>query len=285
MIFQLPSLALRLTPIEQRTYTQLYLDEFHLFLDNSRIFEEMLTGARKLRMFVNFAHQTVAQIRDSNLKEILTTIPTRYFIGNIANKSIDILSNALNAELDNPESLITGLFYYQEDNKKPFKIQNTDRFLEGKEDLPRNKQMENLKYIIDNYYRPIKPKTASQPTFNEIKEMIQQFKNDFISKNLTETSCLYKLEISASERFKEIKSDFEFRTAKDNEYKPRIRQQEISVIFSLAFELDYTFDNAKFIQMLKGENDMFNQSSSGTRTAEFTADGKSKTEQYYYFEW
>ena len=272
-------------PIEQRTYTQLYLDEFHLFLDNSRIFEEMLTGARKLRMFVNFAHQTVAQIRDSNLKEILTTIPTRYFIGNIANKSIDILSNALNAELDNPESLITGLFYYQEDNKKPFKIQNTDKFLDDKENLSFDEQMENLKYIIDNYYRPIKPKTASQPTFNEIKEMIQQFKNDFISKNLTETSCLYKLEISASERFKEIKSDFEFRTAKDNEYKPRIRQQEISVIFSLAFELDYTFDNAKFIQMLKGENDMFNQSSSGTRTAEFTADGKSKTEQYYYFEW
>ena len=140
-------------------------------------------------------------------------------------------------------------------------------------------------YQLKRYYRLTKPKTTTQPTFDEIKKMIQQFKNDFISKNLTETSCLYKLEISASERFKEIKNDFEFRTHKDNEYKPRIRQQEISVIFSLAFELDYTFDNAKFIQMLKGENDMFNQSSSGTRTAEFTADGKSKTEQYYYFEW
>ena len=116
--------------------------------------------------------------------------------------------------------------------------------------------------------------------------MIQQFKNDFISKNLTETSCLYKLEISAPERFKEIKHDFEFRTPKDNEYKPRIRQQEFSIIFSLAFELhNYTIDNSKFIQLLKGENDIFNQSSSGTRTAEFTADGKSKTEQYYYFEW
>lgn len=272
-------------PIEQRIYTQLYLDEFHLFLDKSRIFEEMLTGARKYRMFVNFAHQSIAQIRDSYLKEILTTIPTRYFIGNIANKSIDVLSNALNAELDNPESLLAGLFYFQEDNKKPFKIQNTDRFLDDKENLSFDEQMENLKYIIDNYCRPTKSKTASQPTFNEIKEMIQQFKNDFISKNLTETSCLYKLEISAPERFKEIKSDFEFRTAKDNEYKPRIRQQEISVIFSLAFELyNYTIDNSKFIQLLKGEDDIFNQSNSGTRTAEFTADGKSKTEQYYYFE-
>lgn len=271
-------------PIEQRIYTQLYLDEFHLFLDKSRIFEEMLTGARKYRMFVTFAHQTIAQIRDSYLKEILTTIPTRYFIGNIANKSIDVLINALSAELDNPESLLAGLFYFKEDNKKLFKIQNTDRFLDGKENLSFDEQMENLKYIIDNYYRPTKSKTASQPTFDEIKKMIQQFKFDLISKNLTETSCLYKLEISAPERFKEIKSDFEFRTAKNNEYKPRIRQQEISVIFSLAFELhNYTIDNSKFIQLLKSEDDIFSQSSPGTRTAEFTSDGKSKTEQYYYF--
>ena len=135
------------------------------------------------------------------------------------------------------------------------------------------------------YYRPIQNKLSSQPTDEEINEMIKQFKADLISKNLAERSCLYKLKISAPERFKEIKNDFEFRTPKDNEYKPRIRQQEISVIFSLAFELDYTFDNAKFIQMLKGENDMFNQSNYGTRTAEFTTDGKSKTEQYYYFQY
>lgn len=271
--------------IEQRTYTQLYLDEFHLFLDKSRIFEEMLTGARKYRMFVNFAHQSIAQIRDSNLKEILTTIPTRYFIGNIANKSIDILSNALNAELDNPENLIAGLFYFQEDNKKPFKIQNTDKFLDEKEDIPRNQQMENLRYSIDNYYRLIKPKIASQPTEEELKVMIQKFKADLISKNLTETSCLYKLEISAPERWKEIKNDFEFRTPKDNEYKPRIRQQEICTIFQLAFELNELISNRKFISQLKSENvdDMFNQTDSGTRSAEFTDDGKSTTEQYYYF--
>jgi len=30
---------------------------------------------------------------------------------------------------------------------------------------------------------------------------------------------------------------------------------------------------------------MFNQSNSGTRTAEFSSNGKSNTEQYYYFEW
>ena len=115
--------------------------------------------------------------------------------------------------------------------------------------------------------------------------MIQKFKADLISKNLAETSCLYKLNNSAPEKIKEIKDDFEYITIKDKKYRPRIIQKEISTIFSLAFELDYTFDNTRFIQMLKGEDDMFNRSSSGTRTAEFSSNGKSNTEQYYYFEW
>jgi hypothetical protein len=63
-----------------------------------------------------------------------------------------------------------------------------------------------------------------------------------------------------------------------------VKQKEISSVFKLAFELDYTLDNSKFIQMLKGESDMFNQTSSGTRSLKFTHDGVSKSGQYYYFE-
>ena len=194
------------------------------------------------------------------------------------------MNKTLNMKLD-VEKLDKGEFYISVANNDIVKIKNTDRFLDSSEEISNEQWEEHKQYQLAKYYRPIKQNIASQPTEEEINEMIKQFKTDLISKNLIETSCLHKLEISAPERFKEIKNDFEFRTPKDNEYKPRIRQQEISVIFSLAFELDYTFDNAKFIQMLKGENDMFNQSNSGTRTAEFTIDGKSKTEQYYYFQW
>ena len=187
-------------------------------------------------------------------------------------------------KLEDVEKLDKGEFYISVANNDIVKIKNTDRFLDSSEEISNEQWEEHKQYQLAKYYRYIKPKTVSQTTEEELKIMIQQFKADLISKNLTESSCLYKLEISAPERFKEIKNDFEFRTPKDNKYKPRIRQQEISVIFSLAFELDYTFDNAKFIQMLKGGNDMFSQSSSGTRTVEFTTDEKSKTEQYYYFQ-
>ena len=207
-------------------------------------------------------------------------------IFNNSNTTLDALNKALNTKLNDVENLDKGEFYLSVGNNDIIKVKNTDRFLDSSEEISNEQWEENGQYQLVHNYRLIKSKTASQPTFSEIKEMIQQFKNDFISKNLTETSCLYKLKISAPEKFKEIKHDFEFRTPKVNEYKPRIRQQEFNIIFSLAFELhNYTIDNSKFIQLLKGENDIFNQSSSGTRTAEFTADGKSKTEQYYYFEW
>jgi hypothetical protein len=114
--------------------------------------------------------------------------------------------------------------------------------------------------------------------------IIQQFKTDLISKNLTESSCLHKLVISAPKRLKEIKEDFEYVTTKNQLYRPRVRQQELSTIFQLVFELDYLIDNSKFIDKLKGAGDMFDRScSSGTRSAKFTSDGASKTEQYYYF--
>lgn len=117
--------------------------------------------------------------------------------------------------------------------------------------------------------------------------MLQQFKADFKSKNLTESSCLYKLEISAPDRFTEIKSDFKHVDADTNIKRPRVRQEEFSTIFQLAFELNDLIKNRSFLQMLKvkDENDMFNQSSSGTRLGDFTDDGKTKTGQYYYFEW
>ena len=275
------------TPMDERVHTQLYLDEFHLFLDKSRIFEEVLTGARKYRMFLTFAHQSLAQVRDSNLKEIIKTIPTRYFIGNIANKTIDGISEALNAKLDSPESLLSGQFYHQEDNADPYKIQNTDRFLGTKEDSTPTQVQETIEYQLDRYYRPIKAQATAQHTEEDQGKMIQQFKSDFISKSLTKPSCLHKLELLAPDRFTEIQSDFNHVDAETNIERPRVRQQEFSTIFQLVFELNDLITNRRFIQMLKvkDKDDMFNQTNSGTRLGDFTDDGKTQTGQYYYFEW
>lgn len=272
------------TPKEERVITHLILDEFDNFISAKGNIKTILKEAGKYNLLLTIAHQIISDIKDSALRDTILTMTGAKVIFRNSNTTLEVLNKTLNKKLDNVENLNKSEFYLSVGNNDIVKMKNTDRFLDSSEEISNEQWEENGQYQLVHNYRLIKSKTASQPTFDEIKKMIQQFKFDLISKNLTETSCLYKLEISAPERFKEIKSDFEFRTAKNNEYKPRIRQQEISVIFSLAFELhNYTIDNSKFIQLLKSEDDIFSQSSSGTRTAEFTADGKSKTEQYYYF--
>ena len=274
------------TPKEERVVTHLILDEFDNFISAKGNIKTILKEAGKYNLLLTIAHQIISDIKDSALRDTILSMTGAKVIFNNSNTTLDALNKTLNTKLNDVENLDKGEFYLSVGNNDIIKVKNTDRFLDSSEEISNEQWEEHKHYQLERYYRLINQKTTTQPTFDEIKKMIQQFKNDFISKNLTETSCLYKLEISAPERFKEIKHDFEFRTPKDNEYKPRIRQQEFSIIFSLAFELhNYTIDNSKFIQLLKGENDIFNQSSSGTRTAEFTADGKSKTEQYYYFEW
>ena len=271
---------------DDRVHTQLYLDEFHLFLDKSKNLEEILTGARKYRMLLTFAHQTIAQIENSNLKEILTTIPTRYFIGNIANKSVEILNKALNIKLENPESYESGQFHFQEDSNIPFKIQNTDRFLNSQEDMTPDELKESIQYQLKKYYKDINPKRKTQPTEDALIEMIQKFKNDLSSKNLTETSCLYKLKVLVPKLLNEIEQNFEYKTIKDHKYTPRVLKRGINEIFKLVFELDFLIDLDEFAKKIasQNENDMFNKTDSGTRQKEFTDDGKTKTEQYYYFQ-
>ena len=81
-------------------------------------------------------------------------------------------------------------------------------------------------------------------------EFIQAIK----TQNLSDESCLKRLE---SKRFEEIESDFNFE--KDGIKQPRIRQQEINIVFQLAFGLDKEIDNRKFSEILKQKDIMFKE--------------------------
>ena len=280
-------------PIDERVNTQLYLDEFHLFLDKSRTLQEILTGARKYKMFLTFAHQTIAQVEKLNFQEIITTIPTRYFIGNIANKSVEVLNKALNEKLENPENLTPGQFYFKEDNNKLVKIQNTDRFIAVRKNVSHEHLQIKKQYQLEKYYRSVESETspsASEPTEEEVSQMIQKFKSDIelvlSSQKTIESSCLKNVGKIDPKRLEEIKSDIEFYDAKSESKRPRIRQKELSTVFQLSYELAQLMFNRDFVQLMKSEdkNDMFNQTDSGTRSGSFTDEGKSKTEQYYYLD-
>lgn len=82
-------------------------------------------------------------------------------------------------------------------------------------------------------YRNIKQEDALNLNQDELSEMIELFKADISSKNLTESSCLYKIQKEDPKRFDEIKSDFEYVDKKG--VKAKNQKAGIKWSFSLAF--------------------------------------------------
>lgn len=268
---------------KDRTLTHLFIDEAHNFITPNGNIETILTEAGKYNLYLTMANQAISQYKNTNLKDIILSMTDAKIIGKNSNDTLTAMNKTLNTKLEDVENLSKGEFYCSVSNNKVVKFKNTELFLGESEENSLDKQDEIKQYQLEHYYRPLKEAQLKSPTEEEYMEMIKIFKTDIISKNLTQLSCLRKLELSEPERLKEIEEDFEYVTAKDKKYQPRIRQKEINIVFKLAFELDYTLDNSKFIQMLKGADDMFNKTASGTRLRKYTNDGTSKTEQYYYF--
>ena len=265
-------------PKEERKPTYCYIDEGQNFITPK--IEDLLTGVRKYNIRMNFAFQSILQVKNHTTRNVIATNTNIKFFGKDDNVA-EIFSNILTKEaINNIPNLDAGSFYLKANNQDLLLMQNSDKLLDNKIDISQQ-ELEDLKQKQLIYYRAINTQTKSKPTKEELMPMIQQFKSDIIAKNLSESSCLYKLKTTAPERFAEIESDFEY-TTRDKKYRPRMRRPEINTIFKLAFELKDITDNADFIQMLKGDSDMFEQASAGARLKKFG--DSSGSEQYYYFE-
>ena len=75
---------------------------------------------------------------------------------------------------------------------------NNDRWLDMQE------------YQLQNFYRDIKQKENYILTEDELFNMIERFKIDISTKNISESSCLYQIQKKDQKRFDEIKSDLEY---------------------------------------------------------------------------
>ena len=267
--------------IEDRTLTHVFLDEAHNFITPNGNIETILTEAGKYNLYLTMANQAVSQYKTAKFQDIILSMTDAKIIGKNSNDTLTAMNKTLNTKLKDVENLAKGVFYASVANNDVVKFKNTDIFLNTDKEISDGQWQEHKQYQLSQYQRNINPEIKSKPTEDELKQMIHQFKSDIISKNLTEASCLYKLKTTAPERFTEIESDFEYRTIRDKEYRPRMRRPEISTIFKLAFELEDLIDNTDFTQMLKGDNAMFDKTDSGTRSKNFG--GSSGSEQYYYF--
>jgi arsenate reductase-like glutaredoxin family protein len=272
------------TPKEDRTMTHVIIDEFDNFITAGDNIKTILKEAGKYNLFLTLAHQIISDIKDTSLRDTILSMTEMKIVCRNSNKTLDAINKTHNINLE-AENLNKGEQYIVNGNNIVTKSKNSTRFLDATEEISDEQWEEIIQHQFKTYYRPINQNTSSQqPTDDELKQMIQKFKDDFKAKNLDESSCLRKLRRLARDKFKEIISDW--KNTNEKTPKGRIRQQEISTIFQLAFGLTEQIPNEKFIDALKNKsaNDMFNQTKSGSRLKIFTDNGKTKTELYYYFE-
>ncbi len=261
---------------KNRKHTHLYIDEFHNFITPT--IEEILTESRKYKLFLTFAHQSVSQIKDANLRDVILDNTNVKIVGKNSNKTLDMMNKTLNTKLQDVSKLTVGEFNLQSGVNDIIKIKNTDKLLNWDGMLPDEQWEEYKQYQLGNYYRDTVKKENAQGS--SLHVMIMEFKNAILERNLSENSCLKKIENNEPDIFKEIEEDFGY--IKAGIEQPRIRQQELSTIFKFAFNQPDEIKNTDFIKMLKDDEDIFdNETVSQTRSKKFDKDDKVKTTKYY----
>lgn len=245
---------------KKRPHTHLYIDEFHNFI-TPRI-EEILTESRKYKLFLTLAHQSVSQIKDANLRDIILDNTNVKIVGKNSNKTLEAMNKTLNTKLEDVQKLTAGEFYLQSGNNDVMKIHNSKKLLDGEGIISDEQWEEHKQYQLENYYRSTKkeeidPRIKLQE-LREHSEMIDEFIQAIKSKDLSDKSCLKKIAILDNDRFKEIEEDFDYINPDSQVKQPRIRQQEINIVFKLAFNQDELIPKDEFFKKLRKQL-MFNK--------------------------
>ena len=261
---------------EKRPHTHLYIDEFHNFITPT--IEEILTESRKYKLFLTFAHQSISQIKDANLRDIILDNTNVKIVGKNSNKTLEMMNKTLNTKLEDVQKLTAGVFNLQSGTNDVIKIRNTDKLLGNKEWISEEQWEEHKQYQFKmNYYRStIKEDIINEfklKEINDLDKMIDEFIQTIKAKDLSETSCLRRIE---HKRFEEIKSDFSFE--KDGIKQPRIRQQEINIVFQLAFNQDEVIDKNEFFKKLKEKDLIFEDTKMMTQDKKY----RDKNQEKYY---
>lgn len=264
-------------PRDERVLTHLFLDEAHNFITPNGNIETILTEAGKYNLYLTMANPAVSQYKTTNLRDIILSMTDAKIIGKNSNQTLEAMNRTLNTKLD-VEKLSKGEFYISVGENEIVKVQNTNRFLDEKEHISDEQLQEHKQYQLKYYYRTIQEQVVAQPTETDLHIMLDEMAAAISSADLSDSSCLKKLQISDPERFAEIESDFNYFEPKTDKKQPRMRQQELGTVFKLAFEQSHLIDNRKFTEMLKDKNSMFLEAIPQTRKLK---DGSSKTEKYY----
>ncbi len=247
------------TKEDDRVHTHLYIDEAHNFITSTATISEILTESRKYKLFVTFAHQTISQIKDINLRDILTTMTNVKIVGKNSNKTLEVINKTLNTKLEDVEKLQTGEFYLSAGNNDILKVNNTDKLLDGKEDISDDQWEEHKQYQLDNYYRRVQSIDDLPLSNEESDQKIDEFINAIKSVNIPYFENVSKNQMLYDELIYNFNYDAEYGSG-------YISKQDLYLYFNLIYDQNYFSDNKELLKLLKIKDDFFKQDVNSNKT-------------------
>ena len=245
---------------DDRAHTHLYIDEAHNFITSTATISEILTESRKYKLFVTFAHQAITQIRDTNLRDIMTTMTNVKIIGKNSNKTLEAINRTLNTKLEDVEKLETGEFYLSSGNNDIIKVNVTDKLLDGKEDISDIQEEEQKQYQFEHYYRNIKNKDDEVSHIEKVLQILDEYINAIKSVDI---AYFDKIKVS-SKLYEELIYNF------NDEYdgaRGYISKQDLYLYFNLIYpENSFIKNNKDLLKILKSKDAFFKQNVNTNKT-------------------
>jgi len=256
-------LALKRADIAEadRVHTHLYIDEAHNFITSTSTMSEILTESRKYRLYITFAHQAITQIRDTNLRDIVTTMTNVKIIGKNSNKTLEVMNKTLNTKLEDVEKLETGKFYLSAGNNDIIKVNVTDKLLDGKEDISAVEQDEQKQYQLEHYYRDLEL-LADKSAPSNSKHLDQIFDTFVNAIKTLDIAYFEKVKISPK-LYEELIYNFNDESDGASGY---ISKQDLYLYFNLIYPDNSFINNKDLLKLFKSKDDFFKQDVNSNKT-------------------
>lgn len=252
-------IALKRANIDEkdRVKTYCHIDEFHNFITPT--IEEILTESRKYKLYLTLAHQSISQIRNTALKDIILSNTNIKLIGKNSNKTLEALNSTLNIKLEDVEKLATGEFYLSVGSNDIIKITNSDSLLNGKEDISDAQWGELKEHQLKKYYRSIDNFNRLVVNTEELNQKIDEFIHAIKSINIS--------------YFDNVKDNlnlydeliFNFNDESNN-VSGYISKQDMYLYFNLIYGQNYFSNNKDLLKLLKKDN-FFKQDVNSNKTS------------------
>ncbi len=255
-------------PENKRIHTHLYIDEFHNFITPT--IEEILAESRKYKLFLTLAHQSISQIKDANLRDIILDNTNVKIIGKNSNKTLDSMNKTLNVKLEDVEKLKAGEFNLQSGTNDVIKIYNNDKLLNKQEQISDEEWIESKQYQLDKYYRTTIKEEIEE--IEEIEENNQSTKDKDLDKMIDEfiqaikekdIEYFTKVKDDNLDKYEELVYNFEDKYNGANGY---IARPKLSYYFNLIHNKTYYEDNDDLLKLLKIKDELFKQNIDSNKT-------------------